>query len=316
MNNEIFPEIVFRKEFLDFEKDPFVQAIEFIHGKNDDFKKKYNANAASNLLKYTDLRRICDALEKDGITRFVPVKGMFVFNTIFAEYPGLRPMSDIDLLFAPEEYRKLKDFFAKHPEFPPFYGKHEFLEHSGEAVCVMSGKTLVECHSRIITVRIPGLVKEIFENIEEITDPSGNRMFVPKMEYAAIIMLMHDCTPWTLVNFSTRRLLEFYVVLSLSDMNKVIDTARRFDLDRALDMQLFMIATMLGKTFFPRNTFKVHEYFGSIERNSAGFHVKHPRKILLKMFHGKSLPLGMRNYFVSMLRETKAGNKFIELLHR
>ena len=316
MNNEIFPEIVFRKEFSDFSKDPFVQAIEFIHGKNDDFKKKYNANAASNLLKYTDLRRICDALEEDGITRFVPVKGMFVFNTIFSEYPGLRPMSDIDLLFAPEEYRKLKNFFAKHPEFPASHGEHSFLEHSHEAFCVISGKTLVELHSRITTMPIRGLIREIFENIEEVTDPSGNRMFVPKTEYGAIIMLMHDYTASSLLNFSVRRLLEFYVVLSNADLNKVIDIARRSDLDRVLEMQLFMIATMFEKTFFPQNSLKIREEFGAIERSERGFHVKHPWKIHRKIFHGKSLPLGMKNYFASIIRETKAGMKFIDLLHR
>ena len=241
---------------------------------------------------------------------------MYVFNTLFANHLGLRAMSDIDLLFAPEEYKKLKKFLADHPEFPASHGEHSFLEHSGEAMCVISGKTLTELHSRITNVAIPGLVKEIFENIEEITDPSGNRMFVPKIEYAALIMLMHDYNAWTLVNFSLRRLLEFYIVLSNAGLNKVIDIARRFDLDRVLDMQLFMTATMLEKTFFPQNSFRIREEFGSIGRCGSRFHVKHPRKMLLKIFHGKSFPLGMRNYFISMIRETKAGNKFIDLLHR
>ena len=142
MNKEIFPEIVFRKEFSGFEKDPFVRAIRFIQGKDDDFKKKYNSISASNLLKYRDFRKICDTLNADGITHFIPVKGMFVFNTIFSEYQGLRAMSDIDLLFAPEEYKKLKDFFVKHPEFPAAHGEHSFLEHSREAFCVISATAL------------------------------------------------------------------------------------------------------------------------------------------------------------------------------
>ena len=316
MKSEIFPEIELRKEFSDFEKDPFIRALRFIQGKDDDFKKKYNSVSASNLLKYRDFRKICDALNGDGITRFVPVKGMFVFNTIFSEYPGLRPMSDIDLLFAPEEYRKLKKFLADHPEFPASHGEHSFLEHSGEALCVISGKTLVELHSRITTMPIRGLISEIFENIEEITDPSGNRMFVPKREYALIIMLMHDYTASSLLNFSVRRLLEFYTVLNNADLNKVIDIARRSDLDRVLEMELFMIATMLKKTFFPQNALKTREEFGLIERSDTGFHVKHPWKIHRKIFHGHSLPLGMKNYFASIIRETKAGMKFIDLLHR
>ena len=316
MNKEIFPEIVLRKEFSDFEKDPFVRALRFIQGKDDGFKKQYNSVSASNLLKYRDFRRICDALNSEGITRFIPVKGMFVFNTIFSEYQGLRPMSDTDLLFAPEEYKKLKDFFVKHPEFPAAHGEHSFLEHSREAFCVISGKTLAELHSQITTVAIPGLINEIFENIEEITDASGNRMFVPKMEYAPITMLMHDYTASSLLNFSVRRLLEFYTVLNNADLNKVLDIARRFDLDRALDMQLFMIATMLEKTFFPRNAFKIYEEFGSIEKSEGGFLVKTPWKTHRKIFHGKTFPLGMKNYFASMIRETKAGMKFIDIFHR
>ena len=314
--NDIFPEIIFRKEFSDLEKDPFVRALRFIQGKDDDFKKKYNSIAASNLLKYRDFRRICDVLNTDSITRFIPVKGMFVFNTLFSNHLGLRAMSDIDLLFAPEEYRKLKAFFANHPEFPASHGEHSFLEHSGEAFCVISGKTLVELHSRITTMPIRGLIREIFENIEDVTDHSGNRMFVPKIEYGAVIMLMHDYTASSLLNFSVRRLLEFYVVLSNADLNKVVGIARRYDLDRALDMQLFMIATMLEKTFFPQNSFKIYEEFAAIERSDTGFHVKHPWKIHRKIFHGKSLPLGMKNYFASIIRETKAGMRFINLLHR
>ena len=316
MKSEIFPEIELRKEFSDFEKDPFIRALRFIQGKDDDFKKKYNSVSASNLLKYRDFRKICDALNADGITRFVPVKGMFVFNTIFSEYQGLRPMSDIDLLFAPEEYSKLKDFFVKHPEFPAAHGEHSFLEHSREAFCVISGKTLTELHSHITTVAVPGLINEIFENVEEITDASGNKMFVPKIEYAAIIMLMHDYTASSLLNFSVRRLLEFYTVLNNADLNKVLDIARKFDLDRALDMQLFMIRTMLEKTFFPRGSFKIYEEFASIEKSDHGFLVKYPWKIHKKIFHGKTFPLGMKNYFASIIRKTKAGKKFIDIFHR
>ena len=316
MNKEIFPEIVLRKEFSGFEKDPFVRALRFIQGKDDDFKKKYNSISASNLLKYRDFRKICDTLNADGITHFIPVKGMFVFNTIFSEYQGLRAMSDIDLLFAPEEYSKLKDFFVKHPEFPAAHGEHSFLEHSREAFCVISGKTLTELHSQITTVAIPGLINEIFENIEEITDASGNKMLVPKIEYALITMLMHDYTASSLLNFSIRRLLEFYTLLNNADLNKVIDIARKFDLDRALDMQLFMIATMLEKTFFPRNAFRIYKEFAYIKKSDNGFLVKYPWKIHRKIFYGKTFPLGMKNYFASIIRETKAGKKLIDIFHR
>ncbi|MBR4489407.1 nucleotidyltransferase family protein [bacterium] len=316
MNNEIFPEIIFRKEFSDFAKDPFVKALDLINGKNDDFRRKYNETEAENLLKYRDFRKICDALNSDGIKRFIPVKGMFVFNTIFSNHLGLRPMSDIDLLFAPDEYRKLKIFLAKHPEFPASHGEHSFLEHSREAFCVISGKTLTELHSQITTMPIRGLIKEIFENTVESTDASGRKMLVPRTEYALLIMLMHDYTAASLLNFSVRRLLEFYIVLSNSDLNKVFDIAHRFDLDRALDMQLFMIWTMLGKTFFPKNSFKIREEFGLIETNGLRFHVKHPWKIHRKLFHGKSLPLGIKNSVGAILRETKAGMKLIDILHR
>lgn len=316
MNNEIFPEIIFRKEFSDFAKDPFVKALDLINGKNDDFRRKYNETEAENLLKYRDFRKICDALNSDGIKRFIPVKGMFVFNTIFSNHLGLRPMSDIDLLFAPDEYRKLKIFLSKHPEFPASHGEHSFLEHSREAFCVISGKTLTELHSQITTMPVCGLIKEIFENTVESTDASGRKMLVPRTEYALLIMLMHDYTAASLLNFSLRRLLEFYIVLSNSDLNKVFDIAHRFDLDRALDMQLFMIWTMLEKTFFPKNSFKIREEFGLIETNGPRFHVKHPWKIHRKIFHGKTLPLGIKNYLGAILRETKAGMKLIDILHR
>lgn len=316
MNNEIFPEIIFRKEFSGFAEAPFVKALDFIRGKNDDFKRKYAATEAENLLKYRDFRKICDALNADGITNFIPVKGMCVFNTIFSKYLGLRPMSDIDLLFAPEEYKKLKNFLAKHTEFPASHGEHSFLEHSHEAFCVISGKTLTELHSQITTMPIRGLIKEIFENIEETTDASGRKMLVPKIEYALVIMLMHDYTAASLLNFSVRRLLEFYILLSHADMDKLRKIAAKFDLDRVLDMQLFMIWTMLEKTFFPKNSFKIREEFGLIETNERRFHVKHPWKIHRKLFHGKSLPLGIKNSVGAILRETKAGLKFIDMLHR
>lgn len=316
MNNEIFPEIVFRKEFSDFAEDPFVQALDFIQGKNDGFKGKYAATEAANLLKYRDFRKICDALNAEGITRFIPVKGMFVFNTIFSDYLGLRGMSDIDLLFAPEEYRKLKIFLKNHPEFPPSHGKHSFRDRRFEDIDIISGKTLTELHSQITNVAICGLINEIFENIEETADASGIKMLVPKIEYALVIMLMHDYTMPTLVNFSVRRLIEFYILLSHADMSKLREIAEKFDLDRTLDMQLFMIWTMLEKTFFPKNSFKIREEFGFIETNRRGFHVKHPWKIHSKIFHGKSLPLGIRSCIASLLRETKIGLKFIDMLHR
>lgn len=311
-----FPEIKFRNEFADFAKDPFVRAINYVQGKDEAFRNQYLLTSATNLVKYRDFCRISHALRDEGIIRFVPVKGMYIFNTLFFDFPGLRSMADVDLLFRPDEYKKLPEFFEKHPEFAPAKGEHSFFEHGCEAKCVISGKTLVELHSRITAVPISGIIDELFENIEEITNADGETMMVPKAEYAAAAMLMHDYTAALFVNFSVRRIIEFYIVLLNLDMKQFRLLCSRFSLDRMLDLQLFLINTMLEDSVFSTDQFRVREEFGCIKKVKGGFCVENPLLLCKALFYGKSRSLGIRNFTVALIKQSAVGRKICDKLHK
>ena len=303
MNKYILPDIIFRKEFADFSENPFTRMVNYAKNGLKEYKKEYNSNTLSNILKYKEFIEISRLLKESGFREFVPIKGMYLLNTLFYDYSGLRPMSDIDFLFSPNEYKKIALFLKNHPELEPAKGKHSFSEHGFEAYVVKFHNVIIEFHSRITTLPIAGLIDSFFKNTEETETCDGIKITVPKVEYALIAMLMHDYTASSLSNFSVRRLLEFYIVLSCADFDLLKKITSEFCLDRVLDMQLFMIWTMLEKTFFPRDSFKIYKEFCLIEKKNGMFHVKHPWKIHRKIFHGKTLPLGIKNYFASIFRK-------------
>lgn len=285
----VFPDIMLRKEFAGFQSDPYFRAILYLFGKDHEFKTHYLANEASNILKYKQLCKISSLLKDHGISKFMPVKGMYLLNTLFSDSFGIRNMADIDILVHPDEFKKLPRFLRKHPEMKLKSNFHPFLRRFfGEDFAITYNETVIELHSNIALIQFREFMKEVFENIQIISTPDKNDFSVPQIEYAAMIMLIHDYTRDDFIDLTFRRLIEFYIVISNCDFEKLKNIAKKHGLDTMLDCHLFMIWTIIEKPNFSRYDFKIIEEFGLIEKaeNEKQFCVN-DKMALQRVLYGK-----------------------------
>ena len=294
---EIFPEIVINEDFSQIRNDDLYNAVQFLKGGNPGYKTKYISYEASNILKYKQLCKVSKLLEEDDFKKFIPIKGMYLLNTLFSEYFGIRPMADIDLLVHPDEFKKLPSFIKKHPDLHWKSNYHPILRRFfGEDLSVVLSNTLIEFHSNIMLVKYSNLIKEIFENTKEITTPDNNTFLVPQIEHAALLMLMHDYSRADLIDLTLRRLLEFYIVIYNCDLNKLKTIARKHDLQRMLDCHLYLIDKMLRQPFF-ENSFEKHPEFDLIKYESGKAFIVKDKTALRKVLYGKKWKyLRLRNF--------------------
>lgn len=294
----LFPDIEFNNGFESVYDDPYFCAIQHIKGKNPGFLKQYISNEASNILKYKQLCKISSMLKNEGFSKFMPVKGMCLLNSLFFDHPGIRAMADVDILTDKDEFAKLPEFIKKHPEFK--YTSNfplNIRKFFGEDISFHFNSTLIELHSKITLVSFPGLIEEIFENSEEKQNPDGQTFLTPTLEYAAAIMLLHDYSRGDFADLTFKRIIEFYIVMSNCDFKKLKNIAKEHGLDTMLDCHLFLIWTMIKNPEFDRYNFKIIEEFGLIEKDGSmhRFKVTNPFKLSKELYKKRWKYLKMRN---------------------
>lgn len=305
MKEGIFPQFKFRSEFKDIEKDQYFRMITCAGNYDEELRTLSLNNEASNLLKYRVFKDFVLLLQKNGLKDFIPLKGMWLFNTLFNEFQGLRTMIDIDILFSRDEFRKIPAFLKKNPGLYVKTPGSPFLRSFfAEEQSVIVDSILVEMHSDITLIKNRGLIKEIFNESSEFENSDGLKFKVPSIEHGLMLMLLHDYSREDLADLTVKRLLEFYIVLYNCDMKKVLETANRHGLSKMLDCHLFMLYAMMEEPFFERSSFKVHEIFGCIERpaGSNKFTVSSPRKLCKTLYGRKWYLLKMRNLAASVFK--------------
>jgi len=294
----IFPDIVFNSGFEVIYDDPYFCAVQYIKGKNTEFKSHYLANEASNILKYKQLCKISSMLKNEGFSKFIPVKGMYLLNTLFFDHPGIRAMADIDIIVHRDEFKKIPEFIKKYPELE--YKSNfplKIRKYFGEDISFFYNSTLIELHSKITLVNFPGLIEEIFENSEEKQNPDGQTFLAPTLEHAAIIMLLHDYSRGDFSDLNFKRIIEFYIVITNCDLKKLKVIAKKLGLDTMLDCHLFLIRTMIKDPHFDRYDFKIIEEFGLVEKDESmhRFKVENPFKLRKVLYKKRWKYLIMRN---------------------
>lgn len=305
MKEKIFPQFKLRSEFKDLEKEPYFRMVSSAGKHDEELRTLSLNNEASNLLKYRVFKDFILLLQKNGFNNFIPLKGSWLFNTLFSDFTGLRTMADIDLLFSEDEFRQIPSFLKKNPELYVKTKGSPFLRSLfAEEQSVIVDSILVEMHSDITLVRNSSLMKEMFNESSEFENSDGLKFRVPSIEHGLMLMLLHDYSREDFADLTVKRLLEFYVVLYNCDMKKVLETASRHGLSKMLDCHLFMLYAMMEEPFFERSSFKVDETFGCIERPSGlnKFTVSAPRKLQKTLYGRKWYLLKLRNLAAAVFK--------------
>lgn len=307
MKKQKFKDINFRENFKDLENEKYFRMVSFLAGQNIDFKTEYINNEASNIIKHHAFRDFHGMLKKSEVKRFLPIKGIWLFNNTFREFQGIRQMADVDLLFHKDEFEKLPEIIDEYPEFElKSKGSLKLRSRFAEEISVIYKNILIEMHSNITLVSFPGLMDEIFKN-SETENIDGVEVLNPPVEFALIIMLLHDYSRADFADLTVARLLEFFIVLRTADIEKLKKIASRFGLERMLQSHLFMIFTMLENTESLREHFTVCPEHGMIEKGngSKAFSISDPRKFQ-KFIYGKQAgKLFLRNCVAGIFK--KAG---------
>jgi hypothetical protein len=285
----IFPEIQISHDFPEINDDEFYKSIQFLKGKNPEYKRFYAANEASNILKYKQLCIISNLLRKNGFNKFMTIKGMYLLNTLFSNFFGIRPMADIDIVVHPDEFKKIPAFLKEYPEMKLKSHFHPFLrQFFGEDFAIIYNDTVIELHSNIALIQFRKLMKEVFENIITISTPDKMEFSVPTIEYSALIMLIHDYTRDDFIDLTFRRLLEFYIVIYNCNFKKLLNIAKKHRLETMLDCHLYMISRMLKNPFFDKESFFIHPQFEFIEKTDGkGWFSVKDKMALQKVLYGR-----------------------------
>lgn len=311
MVNSVFSDITFRKEFESFKSDPYLRAMTYLSGKDPDFRSAYTSNEAANIIKYKELCTISVMMKKDGFSKFMPIKGMMLLNTLLFDFFGIRQMADIDILVHPAEFGKIPKFVENHPELKVKSNFSTNLRRCfGEDISFSLNSTLIELHSKITLVSFPGLIEEIFEKSEMKKNPDGLEFLVPELPYAAILMLLHDYSRDDFIDLTFKRLIEFYTVISNCELKKLKNIAEKHGLSTMLDSHLFLIWTMIENTFYDRYDFKIIEEFGHIKKHEKfnSFKVTKPMKLQKALYGKRWKHLKLRNILASVFKKL-AGNR-------
>jgi hypothetical protein len=215
-------------------------------------------------------------------------------------------MADIDILVHRDEFAKLPEFIKKHPELE--YKSNfplNIRKYFGEDVSFYFNSTLIELHSKITLVSFPGLIDEIFENSEEKKNPDGQTFLTPSLEHAAILMLLHDYSRGDFADLSFKRLIEFYIVITNCNLEKLKGITKRHCLDTMLDCHLFMIWTMIKNPEFDRYDFKIIEEFGLIEKDGSmhKFKVSNPSRLQKALYKKMWKYLVLRNVAATVFKK-------------
>jgi len=306
-----FKEIYLKEKFKHFESDPYFKMVRYLAGAGPDLKKEYVNNEASNILKYQAFKEFQKLLKESGFKKFMPVKGIWLFNNLFREFQGIRTMADVDFLFHASEFAKLPEFINGMSEFKlSSKGSLKLRARFAEEISVIYRKVLIEMHSKITLVSFPGLIEEIF-NSSEIENIDGVEVLNPSIESALIIMLLHDYSRADLADLTVARLLEFYIVFGTADVEKLKSTTKRLGLERMLESHLFMIFTMFENTEKLKGLFKVHPEHDLIESSQGKtvFTVSDPVKFQ-KFIYGKQYKkLFLRNAAAEVFKKIAGKEK-------
>jgi hypothetical protein len=289
MSSVIIPDIEFRKGFEGFADDPFYRALVHIKGNDHSFRSEYSANEASNILKYKQLITFSKFFKENGFKRFMPVKGMYLLNNLFSDYQGIRPMVDIDFIVHPDEFRKIPAFLKKHPEIRLESNFHPVLrKFFGEDFSFIWNGTVIELHSKITLASVPGLIEEVFENSKEKANPDGTLFLAPDIEYMAVLMLLHDYSRSDLIDLTCRRLLEFYIVLSNCDIEKLTNLVQKHDLERMLECHLYLISKMTEENLLSTERTELFNKLANIVPDMEHFRfIVENKETLSKFLYGK-----------------------------
>ena len=76
----------------------------------------YYATAARNMQMHEQLKRVTDALDEIGV-RYILLKGAALIQDVYEGNMALRPMSDVDLLVAPEDFPTVREQLATFVSF-------------------------------------------------------------------------------------------------------------------------------------------------------------------------------------------------------
>lgn len=301
MKKQKFKDINFRENFKDLESEKYFRMVRYLAGSGPDLKTEYINNEASNIIKHHAFRDFHVMLKKSGFKNFLPIKGIWLFNNTFREFQGIRQMADVDLLFSKDEFVKLPEFIEECSEFDlKSKGSLKLRSRFAEEISVVSKNVLIEMHSNITLVSFPGLIAEIFNN-SEIENIDGVEVLNPPVEWALVIMLLHDYSRADFADLTVARLLEFFLVLRTADIEKLKNTASQFGLKRMLESHLYLIFTMLENTESLREHFTVSPLYGMIRKGSGSkaFSISDPQKFQ-KFIYGK-------RYWKLFLRNCAAG---------
>jgi len=194
-----------------------------------------------NILMNNELRKIFNALEKEGIW-FLPLKGIVIREYYPKQY--LREMSDCDILFDSERAENVKRIMEGLGYTTTSFG----IEHHD--VYIKANYMVVEMHRTLFQVRHQ--MYEYYTGIKSrlVLENGSKYRFCFKPEDFYIYMISHEYVHFTLYpGTGIRSLVDTYVFLakneSLMDWNYIRNECRKIGIsdfeerNRLLSMHLF-----------------------------------------------------------------------------
>ncbi len=262
----IIPSIKFREPFSAGNSVLYVEMVnKFALNEEPDSSKATSATVIQNMMKEKKLAQFIRELKKFGITRFVPIKGIYLLQTIYKETPGIRGMGDVDLILDKKDYYKAISLFEKN-SFPHFkYSPKRIFHHIRFYEYKVSvEKDLIELHHKLSVVNFFQIPWEKIGKTDFSTAKLyGEELLLPSLEEEFLISLVHSFFH----KMPYHHLAELFVMFSNCDKKKVAELSEKWGTDHIYNLLLFLFYTALEGSSISPNDFVIKPYFRKIKQS-------------------------------------------------
>ncbi len=257
---------------------------------------RYRHNLAQNIVKEKAFFSVSNHLKERGLHP-IPIKGMYLVQTLYRDLPGIRPMVDIDLLVSLADFRKLPALIRENPAWHPVMERWlEMRSFLAADIAFVTEHTTVEIKRNLLLVPLVDF-RPVFDEAETVF-VSGMPVAVPRFAHALLLCLLHhigDLLHYRRIE--PRHLAEFSVMLaSFGDIAVFRETCRAFRVERWYDLMLFLLYTFFEHPVVTPADFIIHPVFSRIERKGQGLlGCERTFPLLFFLYRKRVFPLLFRN---------------------
>jgi len=266
----IAKKLEFNSGFEEGYEDSFVKSLKTLA--QNKTPPGYKDTMIHNIVKEKKFSAVASELNRQGV-KTIPLKGMYLLQTLYRDYPGIREMCDVDILIPREKFKVSKKFLGKRWQLLPSRKNRPLYNYFYHEYGLTVDRDLIEVHrgqSPIDLFQID--YGSFFLNGTVTTNSYKAEFLLPPLEYMAIFSMVHDFSNGfsAAKHLGYRHLTEIYFMIYFAGIEKVRNLSIKFGVEHLLNLYLFLIFSVVQEPFFSSSEFEVKALYSFITKGTDG----------------------------------------------